>query len=230
MRALAPCGSDAAQSGRACVQPARSDHRRVRRRAVCCRSRSDKRARRQHPARLFCPLAARGAQGDAPVFAVSAAVCPVILFDLLLLYQHPSAPLLDRGLLAASAVAFLGVYLGSLQMFAYFDDSIRRTWLNGAKLFIARLPHMLLAMALLLLPFVLLLLSPDTFFRLFIVFLLLGVSGPVFALQLMLRAVMKNHTPLPPAGESDRPGRRPPSGPHVYGPLSAPRGSAPRKM
>lgn len=108
----------------------------------------------------------------------------VILFDLLLLYQHPSAPLLDRGLLAASAVAFLGVYLGSLQMFAYFDDSIRRTWLNGAKLFIARLPHMLLA-------FVLLLLSPDTFFRLFIVFLLLGVSGPVFALQLMLRAVMK---------------------------------------
>lgn len=48
----------------------------------------------------------------------------VILFDLLLLYQHPSAPLLDRGLLAASAVAFLGVYLGSLQMFAYFDDSI----------------------------------------------------------------------------------------------------------
>ena len=116
----------------------------------------------------------------------------VILFDLLLLlYQHPSAPLLDRGLLAASAVAFLGVYLGSLQMFAYFDDSIRRTWLNGAKLFIARLPHMLLAMALLLLPFVLLLLSPDTFFRLFIVFLLLGVSGPVFVLQLMLRAVMK---------------------------------------
>lgn len=116
----------------------------------------------------------------------------VILFDLLLLlYQHPSAPLLDRGLLAASAVAFLGVYLGSLQMFAYFDDSIRRTWLNGAKLFIARLPHMLLAMALLLLPFVLLLLSPDTFFRLFIVFLLLCVSGPVFALQLMLRAVMK---------------------------------------
>lgn len=115
----------------------------------------------------------------------------VILFDLLLLYQHPSAPLLDRGLLAASAVAFLGVYLGSLQMFAYFDDSIRRTWLNGAKLFIARLPHMLLAMALLLLSFVLLLLSPDTFFRLFIVFLLLGVSGPVFALQLMLRAVMK---------------------------------------
>lgn len=116
----------------------------------------------------------------------------VILFDLLLLllYQHPSAPLLDRGLLAASAVAFLGVYLGSLQMFAYFDDSIRRTWLNGAKLFIARLPHMLLAMALLL-PFVLLLLSPDTFFRLFIVFLLLGVSGPVFVLQLMLRAVMK---------------------------------------
>lgn len=114
----------------------------------------------------------------------------VILFDLLL-YQHPSAPLLDRGLLAASAVAFLGVYLGSLQMFAYFDDSIRRTWLNGAKLFIARLPHMLLAMALLLLPFVLLLLSPDTFFRLFIVFLLLGVSGPVFVLQLMLRAVMK---------------------------------------
>lgn len=112
----------------------------------------------------------------------------VILFDLLLLYQHPSALLLDRGLLAASAVAFLGVYLGSLQMFAY---SIRRTWLNGAKLFIARLPHMLLAMALLLLPFVLLLLSPDTFFRLFIVFLLLGVSGPVFALQLMLRAVMK---------------------------------------
>lgn len=112
----------------------------------------------------------------------------VILFDLLLLYQHPSAALLDRGLLAASAVAFLGVYLGSLQMFAY---SIRRTWLNGAKLFIARLPHMLLAMALLLLPFVLLLLSPDTFFRLFIVFLLLGVSGPVFALQLMLRAVMK---------------------------------------
>lgn len=116
----------------------------------------------------------------------------VILFDLLLLYQHPSAALLDRGLLAASAVAFLGVYLGSLQMFAYFDDSIRRTWLNGAKLFIARLPHMLLAMALLLLlPFVLLLLSPDTFFRLFIVFLLLGVSGPVFVLQLMLRAVMK---------------------------------------
>ena len=115
----------------------------------------------------------------------------VILFDLLLLYQHPSAPLLDRGLLAASAVAFLGVYLGSLQMFAYFDDSIRRTWLNGAKLFIARLPHMLFAMALLLLPFVLLLLSPDTFFRLFIVFLLLGVSGPVFVLQLMLRAVMK---------------------------------------
>lgn len=114
----------------------------------------------------------------------------VILFDLLLLYQHPSAPLLDRGLLAASAVAFLGVYLGSLQMFAYFDDSIRRTWLNGTKLFIARLPHMLLAMVLLL-PFVLLLLSPDTFFRLFIVFLLLGVSGPVFALQLMLRAVMK---------------------------------------
>ena len=50
---------------------------------------------------------------------------------------------------------------------------------------------MLLAMALLLLPFVLLLLSPDTFFRLFIVFLLLGVSGPVFVLQLMLRAVMK---------------------------------------
>ena len=115
----------------------------------------------------------------------------VILFDLLLLYQHPSAALLDRGLLAASAVAFLGVYLGSLQMFAYFDDSIRRTWLNGAKLFIARLPRMLLAMALLLLPFVLLLLSPDTFFRLFIVFLLLGVSGPVFVLQLMLRAVMK---------------------------------------
>ena len=115
----------------------------------------------------------------------------VILFDLLLLYQHPSALLLDRGLLAASAVAFLGVYLGSLQMFAYFDDSIRRTWLNGTKLFIARLPHMLLAMVLLLLPFVLLLLSPDTFFRLFIVFLLLGVSGPVFALQLMLRAVMK---------------------------------------
>lgn len=114
----------------------------------------------------------------------------VILFDLLL-YQHPSAPLLDRGLLAASAVAFLGVYLGSLQMFAYFDDSIRRTWLNGAKLFIARLPHMLLAMALLLLPFVLLLLSPDTFFHLFLVFLLLGVSGPVFVLQLMLRAVMK---------------------------------------
>lgn len=114
----------------------------------------------------------------------------VILFDLLL-YQHPSAALLDRGLLAASAVAFLGVYLGSLQMFAHFDDSIRRTWLNGAKLFIARLPHMLPAMALLLLPFVLLLLSPDTFFRLFIVFLLLGVSGPVFALQLMLRAVMK---------------------------------------
>lgn len=111
----------------------------------------------------------------------------VILFDLLLLYQHPSALLLDRGLLAASAVAFLGVYLGSLQMFAY---SIRRTWLNGAKLFIARLPHMLLVMALLL-PFVLLLLSPDTFFRLFIVFLLLGVSGPVFVLQLMLRAVMK---------------------------------------
>ena len=185
MRALAPCGSDAAQSGRACVQPARADHRRVRRRAVCCRSRSDKRARRQHPARLFCPLAARGAQGDAPVFAVSVPFA-VILFDLLLLYQHPSAALLDRGLLAASAVAFLGVYLGSLQMFAYFDDSIRRTWLNGAKLFIARLPHMLLAMALLLLPFVLLLLSPDTFFRLFIVFLLLGVSGPVFALQLML--------------------------------------------
>lgn len=115
----------------------------------------------------------------------------VILFDLLLLYQHPSAALLNRGLLAASAVAFLGVYLGSLQMFAYFDDSIRRTWLNGAKLFIARLPHMLFAMALLLLPFVLLLLSPDTFFRLFIVFLLLGVSGPVFVLQLMLRAVMK---------------------------------------
>lgn len=115
----------------------------------------------------------------------------VILFDLLLLYQHPSAALLDRGLLAASAVAFLGVYLGSLQMFAYFDDSIRRTWLNGAKLFIARLPRMLLAMALLLLPFVLLLLSPDTFFRLFIVFLLLGVSGPVFVLQLMLRAVME---------------------------------------
>lgn len=88
-------------------------------------------------------------------------------------------------------MAFLGVYLGSLQMFAYFDDSIRRTWLNGAKLFIARLPHMLLAMALLLLPFVLLLLSPDTFFHLFLVFLLLGVSGPVFVLQLMLRAVMK---------------------------------------
>lgn len=115
-----------------------------------------------------------------------------ILFDLLLLlYQHPSAALLDRGLLAASAVAFLGVYLGSLQMFAHFDDSIRRTWLNGTKLFIARLPHMLLAMALLLLPFVLLLLSPDTFFHLFLVFLLLGVSGPVFVLQLMLRAVMK---------------------------------------
>lgn len=187
MRALAPCGSDAAQSGRACVQPARADHRRVRRRAVCCRSRSDKRARRQHPARLFCPLAARGAQGDAPVLPFLLPFA-VILFDLLLLYQHPSALLLDRGLLAASAVAFLGVYLGSLQMFAY---SIRRTWLNGAKLFIARLPHMLLAMALLLLPFVLLLLSPDTFFRLFIVFLLLGVSGPVFALQLMLRAVMK---------------------------------------
>lgn len=122
----------------------------------------------------------------------------VILFDLLLLYQHPSALLLDRGLLAASAVAFLGVYLGSLQMFAY---SIRRTWLNGAKLFIARLPHMLLAMALLLLPFVLLLLSPDTFFRLFIVFLLLCVSGPVFVLQLMLRAVMKTISASAGSGE-----------------------------
>lgn len=133
----------------------------------------------------------REARRATPLFLPFLLPFAVILFDLLLLYQHPSAALLDRGLLAASAVAFLGVYLGSLQMFAHFDDSIRRTWLNGAKLFIARLPHMLLAMALLLLPFVLLLLSPDTFFRLFIVFLLLGVSGPVFALQLMLRAVMK---------------------------------------
>lgn len=115
----------------------------------------------------------------------------LILLDIILLYQQEPVAVLDIGILLMAVIAFIGFYLGSLQMFVCFDDPIRRTWINGIKLFIARFPHMLLGIVLLMIPWITLMLSPTKFFQLFIVFILIGVSGPIYVLQLLLRPVIE---------------------------------------
>ena len=96
-----------------------------------------------------------------------------------------------EGILIAAAVACIGVYLGTLQMFVEFDNTIWQTWVNGGKLFTARVPHIFLGVLMLLLPWAILFLFPTKFYQLFILFMLIGLSGPVYVLQLLLQPTVK---------------------------------------
>lgn len=118
-------------------------------------------------------------------------VLGVILLDVLYLYRQKTVSVFDAGILIAAAAACIGVYLGTLQMFVEFDNTIWQTWVNGGKLFTARVPHIFLGVLMLLLPWAILFLFPTKFYQLFILFMLIGLSGPVYVLQLLLQPTVK---------------------------------------
>ena len=110
-------------------------------------------------------------------------VLGVILLDVLYLYRQKTVSVFDAGILIAAAAA--------LQMFVEFDNTIWQTWVNGGKLFTARVPHIFLGVLMLLLPWAILFLFPTKFYQLFILFMLIGLSGPVYVLQLLLQPTVK---------------------------------------
>lgn len=119
-------------------------------------------------------------------------VLGVILLDVLYLYRQKTVSVFDAGILIAAAVACIGVYLETLQIFVEFDNTIWQTWVNGGKLFTARVPHIFLGVLMLLLPWAILFLFPTKFYQLFILFMLIGLSGPVYVLQLLLQPTVKS--------------------------------------
>lgn len=128
--------------------------------------------------KLFLPL--------LPLFAL------VALGGYLLLVQPGAQPPLALTALYLLAAFFIaGTALMAFLLFVNFENTLAATLLNAARLVVARLPQVLLAVLLCYWVPLVFLLSPLVFLWLFIVLLLCGLSGPAFAVTLLFRPLMR---------------------------------------
>lgn len=124
----------------------------------------------------------------APILLASALLA---LNGYLLLRIEGGASLVLWALFVLCAILVASVSALNFLLYVNFENTLRATYQNALKISIAKLPQTLLAVVMLNWPWILFIVSPIAFLFAFALFLLAGVSAPVYGVTRLFQPVME---------------------------------------